>query len=263
VREQTNGLSEFASEAESFGSLEGMLKADLFERARQAKEDLSEMFFAAEITAAGIDCNLRIGNKFVDLVHAERDVTSIEGIEEKYGYSYDQIISDAAGKTLELLEILKNEPEAESEKGSAEQKLQKDPASPSKKIEEPSRSFAFLRVNKWLLAATIVIACLSVGLYFWADNYEESESIATVASDFDFSDSGVEKYLKSSKRTTETVYGQTTAEWDLLEEKTQKQILQNAYKSASTRGVKKIQFTNGKGRTVGFVSADRLDIYAQ
>ncbi len=263
VRVQTLAFSEFAAAAESAASLDNLLKFDVFERVRQTKENLSDMFFTPEITAAAIDCNLRIGNKFVEVVHAERVTTTPEGIEEKYGYTYDQVVSDAAGKTLHLVEILKGAPAVIEKTNLIDEAANSIATYERAPVEEKTGSFSFLRVNKWLLAATLLIAGLSLGLYLWADQYETSQSIASVAAEFDFGGSGVEKYIRSAKRSTETVYGITMPDWELLDEKGQKQVLQNALTYISGKGANKVHLSNGKGRTVGFASLTKVEVYQQ
>ncbi len=263
VRVQTLSFSEFAAEAESAASLDSLFKFDVFERVRQTKDNLADMFFTPEITAAAIDCNLRIGNKFVELVRAERATTTPEGIEEKYGYTYDQVVSDAAGKTLQLVEILKGAPELVEKTKVFNEATSSTIAFERAPVEEKTRSFSFLRLNKWLLAATILIAGLSLGLYVWANQYEESQSITKVAAEFDFVGSGVERYIKSAKKSTETVYGITMPDWELLDVKGQEQVLQNAFNYISSKGAKKVHLSNGKGRTVGFASAGKVEVYQQ
>src|SRR5690606_12682155 len=111
IREQVAAFLVFAAEAEAAESLDSMLRSDIFQRIRQAKEEIAELFFAPEITAAVIECNLRIGNRFVDLVAEARDHTEMESLDDLYG-PIDHLVSDAAGKTITLIELLKAEPEA-------------------------------------------------------------------------------------------------------------------------------------------------------
>lgn len=263
VRMQTLAFNDFATEAEAAATLDNLLRFDVFDRVRQTKENLADMFFTPEITAAAIDCNLRIGNKFVEVVLAERITTTPEGIEERYGYTYDQVVSDAAGKTLQLVEILKGAPDVIEKTKLFDQATSSNVLFERAPIEEKGRRFLFPSVNKWLLAATIIISVLSVGLYLWAARYEASQAITEVAPDFDFGGSGVEQYIKSAKKSTETVYGITMPDWELLDEKGQKQVLQNALTYINEKGAKKVQLANGKGRTVGYASDTRVEVYQQ
>ncbi|MGQ0542948.1 MAG: hypothetical protein ACT4O9_14010, partial [Blastocatellia bacterium] len=165
IKEKVAKFAEFVREAESARTLDDLVAKDLFENIRVTKESLADMFYAPEITAAAIDCNVRLGNRFVELVHQERENTSVESIEEKYGYTYDQIISNAAGKTLHLVDLLKSIREvAEVEEEAVEEEIHRTPHRVPVVIPDPygtqSRRFDVFGVNKWLLATTLLIAAI-------------------------------------------------------------------------------------------------------
>ncbi|QYO67217.1 hypothetical protein [Leptolyngbya sp. 7M] len=261
VREHSIGLSHLASEAESYASLDSLVSSEIFSRLQDTRETLSEMFFVPEITAAAIDCNLRIGNKIIQLIwkeHSSGNNAALESFEDHY----DEAMSRAACKTLNFAAVFNSTPENVA---------QIEPIRPTRRnvieferapvVNDESRSF--LKVNKWLLAATILVCLISGGVYLWAEQYESSQTVGKTAAAFNFGGSGVEKYIGNAKRTTETVYGITQPEWEMLDEKAQKQVLQDALNFAKGQGIKKIQLTNGKGRTVGFVSDGRIDVYQQ
>jgi hypothetical protein len=60
-------------EAGTFSKLEDLLKSGFFNHIRRHKQYLGETFFAPEVTAASIQCNVAIGNKFSQLVSAENE----------------------------------------------------------------------------------------------------------------------------------------------------------------------------------------------
>lgn len=258
VREQVTGFSTYAAQAEACASLDDLLSSNVFELVRQSKEQLADMFYAPEITAAAIDCNLRIGNKFVDAVWDERNSTEAEAIEEKYGYSYDQIVSTAAGRTLQLIEILKTAPEPDDVvEPSAKPAVQTYEKAP--KAEESSRGL--FSVNKWLLLATVLISALSIGMYFWAENYESTQTIKAVASDVNVAGTSIEKYVRNAKKTSETLYCVTNMAWETIDEKAQKAVLDDAVVVAAEKGARKVHFVNAQGRTVGYATKDKVQVY--
>jgi len=101
-------FDDLAIEAESAATFDELLEVDFFNKVRLYKEELGDMFFVAEVASAAFECNMRIGNKYIDLIANEREAAGIETIEKKYGYTYDQIVSNAAGKTLGLVNLLRN-----------------------------------------------------------------------------------------------------------------------------------------------------------
>lgn len=259
VREHVAGFSTLATQAEAASSLDEMLGSNVFELTRQSKEQLADMFYTPEITAAAIDCNLRIGNKFVDAVWAERVTTETLAIEEKYGYTYDQIVSTAAGRTLQLLEILKAAPEPKKFI-EVERKI---PVAPSyekaPRIDNGSRGL--FSVNKWLLLATVLISALSIAMYFWAENYQSTQTVQAVATDVNVNGTPIEKYITTAKITTETLYCVTNLAWEGIDEKTQNDVLVSAVKFATDKGMRKVHFVNTQGRTVALATKGRSQLY--
>ncbi len=164
------GFEDSIAEAEGALIFEQLIRKGFFDTVHEFKEATGEIFFTPEIVAASIDCNVRIGNKFVDLVQAERAMSNPETVEQRYGYEYDQIISDAAGKTLHMVELLKNllEPSI-SEELPGTMIASVDTSNAAKKeTASPLERRGLFTVNKWLLAATI-LAIVATGLvYFWS-----------------------------------------------------------------------------------------------
>jgi hypothetical protein len=259
IREQVAVFSSCAGQAEAAVSLDELLTSNVFDLARQSKENMADMFYVPEIAAAAIDCNLRIGNKFVDAVWAERNSTETEAIEEKYGHEYDQMVSDAAGRSLQLVEILKAAPEPEE---TVEPEYTEAPTpSYERAPRQEKTSRGLFSVNKWLLAATIIISALSVGLYFMADSYEDTQKIKAVAADVNLAGTSIEKYVTKGKKTSETLYCVTNAAWETIDEKAQKDVLAEAVNVAKDKGASKVHFVNSLGRTVGYADAEKAQVY--
>lgn len=61
------------AEVNGYNRLEDLLKSNFFNRVRRHKQYLGETFFAPEVTAASIQCNVAVGNKFSQLVSEEND----------------------------------------------------------------------------------------------------------------------------------------------------------------------------------------------
>jgi hypothetical protein len=61
------------AEVGGYNRLEDLLKSNFFNRVRRHKQYLGETFFASEVTAASIQCNVAVGNKFSHLVSEEND----------------------------------------------------------------------------------------------------------------------------------------------------------------------------------------------
>ena len=252
-------------EAEQSTGFYQLATEEFFDRLRKFKETLCELFFAPTLTAASIECNVRIGNRFVELITAERGRTSPENIEEKYGYTYDQILSEAAGKTLHLVELMKSLPQADPAAKRAEKAAMEvfvpTPAPPKSAYEAPRRgTFEIFKVNKWLLAATIAIAVLSAIVYLAAGQFAPDDSSVPATRKVDLTGSEFEPFLKAGGVSETTLFATTQPGWEKLSEERQKEVLTGALHFAERSGAGQVQLINSKGKTVAFASKDRVEI---
>ena len=252
-----------ASEAESAGTYDELLRSDLFERLRLFKEDLNELFYVPEVAAAAIDCNTRVGNRYVQLVHLERDNSDAQTVAAKYGYTYDQLVSQAAGKTLVLMDLLKADVDDADLKRRTNAPIQ--PAPSAKRTiervwEERYTRSTFFGINKWIVIIGFVAVAAALGLYIWAEKYSDGQSTVAVAKDVDLGDSELKQHLRNVRSSKGTLYGVTLPAFDALTEEHQKEVLQRALAFAETRGIHRVNLLNNTGRTIGFASKDRLEI---
>ncbi|HLA94142.1 MAG TPA: hypothetical protein VK612_00370, partial [Pyrinomonadaceae bacterium] len=246
-----------AREAPTFDSL---IASDFFNRIRLFKESASEMFFAADVVAAAIDCNVRIGNRFVDLIQAERESDEAE---KKYGYSYDTIVSNAASKTLLLVDLLKDEAVPVEELESDLDEIEPEPISTASYDRAPVKeviSFSPRSVNWWLIGTMIVVLIISAGIYLWSENAVESSGAVEKAASIDLSTSDLNTHIRQASSSSETLYGIINPSWDALSDDEKKDFLKKSLQFANAVKLKRVNLMNNKGRTVGFASADRLEI---
>lgn len=247
----------FVKEVEAAENFDSLIESDFFNRLRLFKEETAEMFFASEVLAAAMECNVRVGNRFVDLLEAERERNNIETIEEKYGYSYDTIISNAASKTLLLVELLKGEKEPEPEI------VSEQPAAKSIPIAfeaAPQTEKRRVGVNKWLLAATILTAILSVGIYLWSSADGPESSGVQEAKTIELPAGNLQKHIRFARRSDETLYGMAQPTWIALSEAEQRELLSEAFAFANSLGLKRVNILNERGRTIGYATKDKIEV---
>lgn len=258
-------FDEFTVEVENAESFDELLESDFFNRVRVYKEESAEMFYVPEVIAAAITCNLAIGNRYVALIGRERTKNSAQTIEEKYGPDYDLIVSNAAGKTLTLSDILALESDAYYEEpAKTEPALAKPKAASHRPKSDTDSGFDLFGVNKWLMIVCIVFILLGGGVYIWAEKFAGgSDNGALVAKPVEMSDPDLKKYLKSPRATTETLYAVTEPAFDTLSEDEQKDVLAKVQKFAGEHNFPKVNLINSKGRTVAFASKDRFELVSQ
>lgn len=252
-------FDEFSVEVENAETFDELLESDFFNKVRVYKQESAEMFYVSEVTAAAISCNLKIGNKYVELINKEKAISDVRTIEEKYGYTYDQIVSNAAGKTLLLVDLLKltNERRAFdaidiSSYGSA---------SGSKTSKSKSDSgFELFGINRWLMVVAFAAILASVGVYFWTERSAGEDAATAVATPLKIDDPDVKKHFRSLRSSNETLYAMTQPTFDVLSEEQQKELLQKVLKLAIERNLQKVNLLNNKGRSIAFASKERLEL---
>ncbi|MEO5859294.1 MAG: hypothetical protein ABIR33_10130 [Pyrinomonadaceae bacterium] len=261
------GFEGFVRESEAVESFDQLITSDFFNRIRLIKESTAELFFEPAVISSAMECNVRIGNRFIDLLQKGRVATGEHSIEEKYGYTYDTIISGAASKTLLLLELLREAREADeplttkSTEHSREAPVKAASFERAPVVEEASRP-RLLAVNKWLVAATILVLALSAGVFFWSENAATAEDGVDVAPAVNIAGTELTQHVREASTSSETLYGVMQPTWEALSEEEKKQFLAKAFDFAKSRGMKKVNLLNARGRTVGYAAGDRAEVFA-
>lgn len=262
TRALVSGFEDRVAEAERSETFEQLIQNSFFDKVHEFKQATGEMFFTPEVVAIAIDCNIRVGNKFVDLVRLEKGRTTLENVEKKYGYEYDQIISDAAGRTLQLVEVLKDPAEGDSVAGDGGAPAPVRPAiTPRIEPKKESRfSSDLFRVNKWLLAITIMVVLGSSVLFFWANQSTSESSSAETAKDVDLANTELSEYMRSGRITPQTFHAITLPAWDQLSDDRKKEVLQKARDYASQKGLTNVRLINVRGDVEALGTRTRMEV---
>ena len=109
---------------------------------------------------------------------------------------------------------------------------------------------------------TILVLALSAGVYFWSENASTAEDGVEVAPAVNIAGSELTQHVREASTSSETLYGVLQPTWDALSEDEQKQFLAKALNFAKARGMKRVNLLNSRGRTVGYASPDRLEVFA-
>lgn len=262
---------DFIKEAEEATSFDELVGNNFFNRLRSFKESCQENFFSPHITGAAIEANIRIGNRYVDLIEKEKNNAAL--LKEKYGFLHDQVISDVTSKTLQLVELLKERQKSQKPPVEiAEIKVREKPTTLSRKKVEEKKPPLFgvnnlfvnlFVVNKWLLGLTVftVLACL--GLYFWAESKAKESDFSNQASviKVNLDDSFLKDYLQTARINKEGFYGVTLKSWDSMTTEKKEELLGKILAIGVERGFKTVHLVNQNGKTVGFASGEKIEVY--
>jgi hypothetical protein len=267
-------FEDFITEAAIAGNFDELIKNDFFNRLRLFKKNINENFFSPLVVAADIESNIKIGNSYVELLEKEKSNKST--FEDKYGFLHDQTISDATGKTYQLVELLSRttgESKAvESKSVETLKEVKKETKPEAKMIKEKSKSESYsnhkeerqtqknyFAVNKWLLTATIFTVFASLGLYFWANSNDIEAKGANVIS-LNLDNSSLKENIQTARISGDIFYGVVLPSWDDLAQVKKEDILKKIVSIGAEKGFKKVQLLNNKGKTVGFAAGEKVEV---
>lgn len=258
-------FEDFITEARNAADFEELVKTDFFNRLRSFKESTGENFYAPAVTATAINCNIKVGNRYVELLREERKKNNASKLEEKYKFLLDHTISEATSKTLQLVQLLKEkraEPAPVAPPISKATKIKFDfpnekRASPVKKESSKSKN-KHLRANKWLIALTLLTVIATSALYTWVEFVTPKASTKEVHA-LELDGYYFKEYIKVAKITNETLIGVTNPSWFEISEEKKTEVLKNIISVGKDKGFKTVQLLNNEGKTVGYISTNNIN----
>lgn len=270
-------FDDLLGEAENAAAFDDLIKSDFFGRLRLFKESIAEMFFAPEVAIAAIEANVQIGNAYVRLLDLERQKAEADVIQSKYGALDSETISDAAARTLELVDLLRaplNVEEEYFEEAVVEpEPLEKIILDTSARETEPeSKSVIKLpgflndvkenafQVNKWLLAVSILLITASIGLYVWANYVVDDEVSKTGVQAVNLDNAVFKEHLRSAKIAGETFHGIVLPSWNELAKEKREEYLKKILQAGPSMNFKQVNLLKADGKPAGFASANRVDV---
>ena len=277
VQLTAQSFEELTSEAEGATEFDELIKSDFFNRLRLFKESITELFFAPNVTVAAIECNIRVGNVYVELIARERQSSNSAVVHDRYSFIDDQEVSEATGRTLELVDLLRDSvhiddhfeyqdapsiPESDVETPalpSAEPELEPETTSPKTRW-RPKVPIDKLGVNKWLLLVGMVIVFASAGLYVWANFFIPEPPSSNGVRRFDHKDTPFAEDVKIAKISEGTLYVVMMPSWETMTKEKQHELLKSIYQYGAGKDWTNVNLMNSTGKSVGFASPTRLDL---
>ncbi len=267
-------FADLAAEAENAPSFDHLIEQDFFNRVRNFKESIGEIFYAPSVLAGAIDANVRIGNAYVKLIAAERKKLDAETIQTKYAELYDDTVSEGIGRTLELVEILRSPApspdvshEADEPVATPVEKTKPSPAKEADKEDRQRHPFvermiaSILGMNRWLVGVSALLIAVSLGIYVYANYFVDDRAAKTDVRQMSISDPLYKDYVTSGVITDQTLHGVLLANWDTLPKEKKLEILTKLYNSGKENGFNQVNLIAADGRSAGFASANRIEVF--
>lgn len=172
ILEIARKFKDFMQEADDATDFDDLIKADFFTRLLSFKRSTNENFYAPLVTAAGVESNVRIGNRYVELLETEKQKGNTDILRDRYGFAHDSAISEATAKTYSLIDLLKQRsPELNGEESikrgtQANTVKVKSPISAETKESNPFKQSGSSKPSKWLIAAAVLAILITAAIYF-------------------------------------------------------------------------------------------------
>ncbi len=266
-------IQKFISETTKVNDLDDLLSKNLFREFYNFKNNLGEQFFEPSVVAASIECNVALGNRYDELLGKKAQSLGKDEAKEKYRKSYEEIMSEAVGMTLDPIKLLerketeKIEEAQMSEKRNDETKRKSKSNKPPytkqknpKEIAEKKNPFHKLQVNPLVLILLIVTIAFAIGLYFYVEFTDTPIQKANVQS-FDVENSEFKDYLHVGRITGETFFGVVTNKWNIMTNGEREELVKKLLELGKQKGFKKVALINKNGGVVGGGSEQTIQVY--
>jgi len=269
IREIVSRFEEFIEEADNSKSFDELITSDFFVRLPKFKESVNENFYAPPVTAAGIESNVHIGNRYIEFLRIERETADSTNLETRYGVSHDQMVSEVTGKTVSLIELLNQKavkPPPVEEKPVVVIKpepIKKEIRSETKApeaVKEKKVENASSNPYKWLIAAAILAVIIIGGIYFGTKSDKTEVKDLASAPKLSLENSMLKEYLKEARVQDGTLHGIVLPTWNHLTEEKKKDVLKKMLNFGGEKGYKKVQLVNKDNKTIGTAADGEISV---
>jgi hypothetical protein len=257
-------LEDFIHEATESRTFEDLIKNDFFNRVRLFKESMGEKFFSPILVSAAVECNVVIGNKYVELINQERERNNSRLVEEKYSFVLDQPVSEATSKTLQLVELLKEKNGLSNSTGAKKDEIKEtlkfDASRKYEAKEFVPRRKKILGLSRWVWVFCITLMLGLGGLVGYVEFFTPPMKTSPSVKKVNLDNSSLKEYFKTARINRDTFFAVTEPAWDKLSKDVKEDILKKTLAVGGEKGYNKIHLLNSEGKQVGFASDKGIDL---
>lgn len=253
-------FDDFMAEAQGADNFDELVRNDFYNRLRIFKESIGDKFYAPMVLASAIECSVHIGNRYVELLEKEREQSSAEAIQVKYGFLLDQSVSDAAGKTLQLSDLLTEKTEEPAAEVVEEPKETLKVSAPGARRVEKKKAKAaggFFGISKMVIALLVGTIVLTIGLYVFVE-FGSSPPVSPDVQKVNLENSTFKDYLQTARINQELLIGIVTENWKNASEEKKQEVLGKLINAGKEKGFKKVHLLNREGVTVGHATETEI-----
>ncbi|HEV7642931.1 MAG TPA: hypothetical protein VGO50_03235 [Pyrinomonadaceae bacterium] len=256
ISQALTDLNEFIAKAEKTESFEALVADNFFGTIKDYKRGLSKVFYAPQVVAAAVDCNIRIGNRFIELLENYKQAKKAEG---RAGDPVDPVLEEAVTETtnrsLKAVYEAKKQYAKIAEQRERQRQLEKETfVLPEVATVAPVRKTkpeGFFGINKWLLIGGLVGVLLSGTMYLWAEYGSADSAGGKSAQKLNEKELPGGEYLTAARVNNNSFFGIVTPKWNGLAEDAKKKVLGDLVSVGKEKGYSQVSLLNNDGRLVG------------
>lgn len=266
--EAVTAFAEFNSKAMSAENFHALIEDSFFGVVKNYKKELSQIFYAPRVAAAAIECNVRIGNRFIELLDQYRDEQKLQGKKnpEPLDPLLEQAVSETTNKTLQVVYEAQRNFAKLQEQRELQRLLDKEtlalPEAKAAEYKKPSAVGGFLGMNKWLLAAGFIAVLTSAGFYVWTE-FSDTKAAAGVLTAQKLNEKELPggEYMSSAKMSNGSMFGFMTSKWDTLDADGKKKVLEDLVAAGKNKGFTQISLLNLDGKVLASANESGVTIF--
>ncbi|MCB1023970.1 MAG: hypothetical protein KDB79_06265 [Acidobacteria bacterium] len=248
-------FEDFINEAKKCRSFDELLTNGFFKRIKGFKKKTSENFFAPMLVASAVECNVAIGNRYVDLIEKERRNSGADALGERYGGKHDKSVSEATSKTLQLTDLLK-ETKAKNRQAKAGGKIGRIVSGNRSRESEESSSSG---IYKAVMGSLILVGLLIFGYLAYSaivgDSVKLSESEEKIMLERSF----LHKFVKNSAIKEGTFAATVTDKWNSLSRAEKEEVVAKISALGKVKGYEKVELKDASGKVITSTLGTKVD----
>ncbi|MEZ5347157.1 MAG: hypothetical protein R2681_16540 [Pyrinomonadaceae bacterium] len=248
-------FEDYISEAKKCRTFDELLTNGFFKRIKSFKKKTSENFFAPMLIASAVECNVAIGNRYVDLVEFERKKSGADILGKRYGGKHDKSISEATSKTLQLTDLLKEtESKRRREKNRGKLDALVSGFGSKEKEERDTKQFYKIAMIIFIAVGMAVTGYLTYrGIVGDTVTLTESEEKIRLERSF------LHKFIKSSSIKDGTFSGSVTPKWNNLSRAEKEEVISKIAALGKVKGYEKVELKDDSGKVISSTAGAKVE----
>ncbi len=251
-------FEDFITEAKKTKKFDALITSGFFKRIKAFKKKTGENFYAPLLIASAVECNVAIGNRYVDLIAKERQKADAKRLGDKYGGSHDRFVSEAASKTLRLVDLLTDKNSEDDNPNRPPNKIRN--ADSSKTVEAMTAISGLRAYKNIILPVVLIIGLIASGYFIYSSFYVGTRELTDGEKKVQLERSFLHEFVKTARIKDDTFLGNVTPAWDNLTDSKKEEIVGKIYSVGKVKGYNRVELKSDSGKIVAVTLGTKVEI---